>query len=134
MAKPEYKKKIIKAEIEKLNKDFNMISLFGYTQEEIHKFVLQAERIKCAKECYDFDLDKAIAENFNRKNYKMTREEARQKIIQYKYNPEFLNMLEALGLIKFEEEKKDDRIVTFRAYQLIEKLKALGYIVDKPST
>lgn len=36
----------------------------------------------------------------------MTREEAIEKIKDHKYNPQFLDMLEALGLIKFDEVKE----------------------------
>ena len=45
-------------------------------------------------------------------NKQMTRAEAVEKIKDHKYNPQFLDMLEALGLIKFEEEKTVDDLET----------------------
>lgn len=73
--------------------------------------------------------------------HKMTREEARQKIIQYKYNPEFLNMLEALGLIKFDELTKpaiyvtlediDNDLQRIKLDNIIKVLALMGYNVEK---
>lgn len=111
------------------------ISFMGYSQEDLVKMVWLYERIEHAKNRDRFNLDTAIEKNYIRiklpNNYivtsgekKMTREEAVKKVrgsacASQVLADQILDAVEALGLIKFEEEKPEVKFVNITHHHLI---------------
>lgn len=144
------------------------ISFMGYPQDDLVKMVYLWEQIEYAKRRDGFNLDKAIAKNYFENSYlekarkeydssawtgikgekKMTREEAVEILNNQVFGlvdtgqaSRWVKVFEALGLIKFEEEK-DPKILHMIPYgerftvaipteSAIKMLRSIGYKVAK---